>query len=180
MTAKGHMALASASALAIVDYHLNTANESVSMADLIIFYLSVIFGSLAPDIDESESYIGRRLYAISIVMSSIFKHRTFTHYLFVPVALFVATYFVQDYYVKLFLYGFSLGIFMHDLGDMLTKGGINGFFFPFFPNTKIAILPRQLRFYTNSIAEHILIVFLLLLNVAISLLIAKSFALEIF
>ncbi|WP_152182879.1 metal-dependent hydrolase [Sulfurimonas indica] len=180
MTAKGHMALASVSALVIIEYCLDIACNDIETIDLIAFYFSVIFGSLAPDIDESESYIGRRLYAISLVMSSVFKHRTFTHYLFVPIALFVATYFVQDYFTKLFLYGFSLGILMHDLGDMLTKGGINGFFFPFFPNTKIAILPKQLRFYTNSIAEHIFIVFLLLLNVAISLLIAKSYALEIF
>jgi len=180
MIAKGHITLASIPALLVIDYYFTNSNvgfhikDTTTLSYVLVFYFSTIFGSLIPDIDESESYLGRRLYAISIVISSIFKHRTFTHYLFLPVAIFAISFFVADLYVKIFVYGLSLGVLMHDIGDMLTKGGINGFFFPFFPNTKIAVLPRQLRFYTNSITEYIVIMFLILINSLILFMIAKQ------
>jgi len=180
MIAKGHMALASIPALLIIDNYFIDSDfgfyleDKESLLYILIFYFSTIFGSILPDIDESESYIGKRFYAFSIVISSILKHRTFTHYLLLPVIIFFMSFFIVNPYMKIFIYGLSLGIVMHDIGDMLTKGGINGFFFPFFPNTKIAILPKQLRFYTNSITEYIVIVFLVLINFLILFTIAKE------
>lgn len=56
---------------------------------------------------------------------------------------------------KIIIYGFAFGILMHDAGDMLTKGGIKGFLFPFFPNTTVALLPKFMRFYTGSLQEMI-------------------------
>lgn len=173
MTAKGHMTLASASTIALMDTALYFhGGEIFQMIDkryfieyVSIFYFFVIFGSLLPDIDESKSYIGRRLSGIAIIMSSIFKHRTFTHYLILPVSIFISSFFVESIEAKIAIYGLAFGVLMHDAGDMLTKGGINGFFFPFFPTTKIALLPRIFRFYTNSVTEYLVILVLIIANI---------------
>lgn len=163
MTAKGHVTLASVGALLTVKYVFLTHHYPTDDYELlVIFYASVIFGSLFPDIDESGSYIGRKFLAISIVTSSFMKHRTFTHYLIFPALVFYSSFFVDVLWQQYLIYGLALGILLHDAGDMLTKGGINGFFFPFFPKTKIALLPRVLRFYTGSVTEYIFIFFLML------------------
>jgi membrane-bound metal-dependent hydrolase YbcI (DUF457 family) len=61
-------------------------------------------------------------------------------------------------------YGFSLGYFFHLIGDMMTKGGINNFFFPF-SSLNVVVLPRKYRFYTGSIQEVFLFLFLLVVIV---------------
>lgn len=154
MTAKGHLALATTSTLSFF-----YVNEKV-MANLPyfeFFMLAVLIGTLFPDIDESESYIGNKLKVVSIVMSSLFKHRTFTHYLIFPLFLILMVFYIDNEFNKVTLLGFAIGILLHDVGDMLTKGGIKGFFWPFFPNTRIALLPYFLRFKTFSIEEYVLV-----------------------
>lgn len=155
MTAKGHMALASAVTLS----YLYVDSGLISTLPYFeYFLLAILFGSLFPDIDEPESYIGNKLKVISIVMSSIFKHRTFTHYLIFPLCLmFVALFYIDNDFNKITMLGFALGILFHDAGDMLTKGGIKGFLWPILPNTRIALLPYFLRFKTFSIEEYVLV-----------------------
>jgi len=148
MTAKGHMLLASAAAISLDTF--------LPVDNFMQFYPLVIFGSVLPDIDESESYIGRKFRTLSEIVSFVLPHRTLTHYLFLPIIIAIIAYYLNSIY----LFGLAFGIFMHDIGDMLTKGGIKGFFFPFFINKKIALLPYPLRFYTNSLTEHILILIL--------------------
>jgi len=165
MTAKGHVTLASLVTLLIIDnappYFVNEVDISLKA----MFYFSALIGSLFPDIDESKSYIGRRLGVISLLVSSIFKHRTFTHYLIFPIILyFVLVGFCENDLALVSLYGFVVGILLHDIGDMLTKGGIKGFFFPFFANTQIWLLPKVLRFYTASTNEYIIVSILFVLN----------------
>ncbi|HIP35573.1 MAG TPA: hypothetical protein EYG85_01830 [Crocinitomix sp.] len=155
MTAKGHMTLASAVTLS----YLYVDDGLIStLPHFEFFLLAILLGSLFPDIDEPESYIGKKLKVISIVMSSFFKHRTFTHYLIFPLSLILVAFFcVDNIFNKVTILGFALGILLHDAGDMLTKGGIKGFLWPIFPNTRIALLPYFLRFKTFSIEEYILI-----------------------
>jgi inner membrane protein len=59
--------------------------------------------------------------------------------------------------MKIILMGLAIGIFSHDIGDMLTKGGIRGFFFPFFRNKTIGLLPKVFRFYTGTLTEYLVI-----------------------
>lgn len=54
---------------------------------------------------------------------------------------------------------------MHDIGDLLTKGGIKGFFYPFLKDKTIRLLPKEFAFYTNSITEHIIVFILFLVDV---------------
>lgn len=152
MTAKGHMLLASAAVFGV--------QEILHIDDFKIFYVGTLIGSVLPDIDESESWIGKKLGTISEITSLILPHRTLTHYLIVPLLIAALAFWQQS----TFLYGLAFGILLHDIGDMLTKGGIKGFFFPFMIEKKIALLPYSLRFYTNSIQEHFLMMFLLMVN----------------
>ena len=157
MTAKGHLALALLPAIPIAA-HLNLQEQ-------MIFLGAVGFGVLLPDIDEPNSYIGRRFKFISIPLKIFgIKHRTFTHYLIFPLIVFLISLFLSRIY-QLIGFGLTLGILMHDIGDMLTKGGIKGFFYPFLREKTIRILPKNLAFYTNSITEYILIFILYLINI---------------
>lgn len=158
MTVKGHVVLsvpiAMVSMIALEKFYFKANIDQLSF---LLYYAFVIFGSILPDIDEPESYIGRRLPVFSNLLSIFVKHRGITHFLCVPLFVFVIAHFTEDSYMKISLIGLSIGIFAHTLGDMLTKGGIPGFFFPFFPTKRAVLLPRFLRFYTNSIAEHLVV-----------------------
>jgi inner membrane protein len=162
MTAKGHMLLASTlsfGGLCIVKKYFPAYLPSSYMS-LLVSYSGVIIGSVLPDIDEENSYIGNRFKLFSIVISSLIKHRGITHYLITPVVMFLCTYYLLDNsnpFVKLFLFSLCIGVLMHDLGDMLSNGGIRGFLFPLFPNTRIALLPSFLRFDTFSLTEYVFI-----------------------
>ena len=156
MTAKGHLALALLPAIPIAAY-LNPQEQ-------VVFLGAVGFGSLLPDIDEPNSYIGRRFNFLSLFLKILgIKHRTFTHYLIFPVIVFLISIFLSGIYKTTGL-GIAFGILMHDIGDMLTKGGIKGFFYPFLKEKTIRILPKNIAFYTNSVTEYMLIFILYLVD----------------
>ena len=159
MTAKGHITLASLSLITIGTY------TNIPLDTFTTFYSGGIIGSLLPDIDEKQSYIGKKLKTLSFIMSSIFKHRTFTHYLIFPILIFLYGFYFLEDTLKIFVIGLAVGVLLHDIGDMLTKGGIVGFFWPILAKTRIALLPRRLRFYTGSLQEYILITSLFVGNI---------------
>ena len=135
--------------------------------DFMLFLSSVVFGSLLPDLDEEGSYIGRKIPIASFLLK-IFgvKHRGITHrliFVFILGAIFYSIYYVYQYVILVpILYGLLLGYLFHLFGDMLTKGGIENFYFPI-SSKKGVLLPRWLRFYTGSIEE--LMVFSLLIAI---------------
>ena len=156
MTAKGHLALALLPAIPIAA-NLNSQEQ-------MIFLGAVGFGALLPDIDEPNSYIGRRFEFISIPLKILgIKHRTFTHYLIFPLMVFLISLFLSGIY-QLAGFGLALGILMHDIGDMLTKGGIKGFFYPFLKEKTIRLLPKEFAFYTNSVTEYVIVAILYLVD----------------
>ena len=158
MTAKGHLAL---SLLAAIP----TSSLLEDYNSRFIFLIAVVFGSLLPDIDEPNSYIGRRFSFIAFPLKILgIKHRTLTHYLIFPLFIFLISFFLEGVY-KLIAVGIAFGVLMHDIGDLLTKGGIKGFFYPFLKNKTIRLLPKELAFYTNSIIEHIIVSLLFLVDV---------------
>jgi inner membrane protein len=164
MTFKGHTLLAA------LPVNLYICFNPIDKFSAIIILVGVLIGSILPDIDEPHSYIGKRLAFLSYPLKLFgLKHRTFTHYLIFPLLVSLIALLIQDTVIKLFLFSLSFGILMHDIGDLITKGGITGFFFPLFPNKKIALLPYGLRFYTNSITEYLIIFILFLSNVGIIL-----------
>lgn len=156
MTAKGHTALAVP--ITVGGYYL--INEHIIQMDYVMFswfFAFSIFGSVLPDIDEPNSYVGRKFPIFSHILAKFIKHRGVTHLLIIPIGVFLIGIFVTDELIKISLFGLSVGILAHDIGDMLTKGGIRGFFFPFFPSTTIGLMPKILRFRTGSAVEYIFV-----------------------
>lgn len=160
MTAKGHVLLASAigiSGLLGIKHILPGLLPPPSSIPFV--FAGIIFGSLLPDIDEERSYIGNKFKIVSVVIGAIVKHRTFTHYLILPALLVCIAFFTLKPYSleQLLVYSISVGMILHDIGDMLTETGIRGFFYPLFPNTRITVLPRFMRFTTFSVTEYLFI-----------------------
>lgn len=152
MTAKGHILLASTLAYMPFVYIL----ENHSFKEALVFFVMAIVGSLLPDIDEPRSYIGgKSIYLAEFLHLLGLKHRTITHWLITPLLIASCGYFVEHEFVSLVIFSIAFGILAHDIGDLLTNGGIGGFLFPFFPNTKIVLLPKVLRFETFSFVEMI-------------------------
>lgn len=101
------------------------------------FIFGSYIGSIIPDIDHPNSFIGKRLKIISHITNKTFGHRGFIHS---PLSLLIYTLSVMLLSVKFdgfaqilyyqFAMGSSLGFFSHLLLDSLTVGGIP-LFFPF-------------------------------------------------
>ena len=129
------------------------------------FYLTlllplILLGSLLPDIDEPRSFIGRKFPLISRIFSISFSHRGFTHFLIFPsIFVVVGAIFAHPLITPIF-FALAYGIFLHQIGDMLTISGIPHYFFPI-SRKKAVLLPQILRFRTGSIAEKIILIFVL-------------------
>ncbi len=152
MTAKGHVVLAATPVCALYG------------SSLVEHWLGIFFfflGALLPDIDEKGSYIGRKLYFISGIFRDLgISHRGFTHFAIIPIAMMLFGY-VLDLGLLIWL---GAGVLMHDIGDLLTKGGIKDFWYPLFPGKTFGLLPRKYRFYTFSLTEKLVILLFFTLN----------------
>ena len=153
MTVKGHLALASIPISALPGYFI------------LEHWLGVCFlllGSILPDIDEKGSYIGRKLYFLSGIFGDLgISHRGFTHFAIIPLTIILIGYIVN---IDLLIW-LGIGIFIHDVGDLLTKGGIKNFLYPFFEGTTFGLLPKKYRFYTFSFVEKLVILLFLVIDV---------------
>ncbi|WP_157811986.1 metal-dependent hydrolase [Alteribacter populi] len=110
------------------DTHLATtiaagATVSFFQSDVLFSYLYVIglaIGSLLPDIDEPNSFLGRRVRVLSKPIKRIFGHRGVTHS--------VLTWLLLVYFLyptdSLFITGFLIGYSIHLLGDLFSKRSI--------------------------------------------------------
>lgn len=161
MTAKGHVLLATSLAYVPFVYVAHTYSFVEAVFSLIV----VVFGSLLPDVDEPHSYIGNKSMYISNFLKILgLKHRTLTHWLITPLIIFSFGFAFDTAIFSLGFFALGFGILAHDIGDMLTKGGIVGFLFPFYPEARIALLPDSLRFATFSLVELLFNLGLLILN----------------
>ncbi len=91
------------------------------------FVLAVLFGSLFVDIDETQSYIGRRTWPLSWMIKQGFGHRGLFHSLLIATIIAFAWYYFLDITIAL---GFLLGYAGHLFADGMTKGGVR-IFYPF-------------------------------------------------
>lgn len=89
------------------------------------FLGAVVFGSLFVDIDENESYIGRRTWPVSNVVELFFGHRGMIHSIWAGGLIFSVLYFFGYLSISL---GFLLGYISHLAADMLTVEGVRLFY----------------------------------------------------
>ena len=150
MLAKSHMALGLIGGFGVASLTSNQANA-------IVLLPLVVFGSLLPDIDEPRSFIGRKFPIISHIVSLSFTHRGFTHFFIFPFLIILLGLVLLPYYktYAFVCFAISFGIFLHQIGDMLTISGIPYYFFPF-SKAKAVLLPSALRFKTGSATEKMI------------------------
>lgn len=158
MTHKTHVSFSTNALLIPMTCYVYLTNNSIDIIQFNTVASGVVLGSLLPDIDEPQSRIGKRTMGISNIIKAIFGHRGATHYLIAPsIILLLAIFVYQSNQVYgLFALGVSYGYLFHLFGDMMTIGGIRRFFYPFGKKKPYWILPKKLRFYTNSFKEHVL------------------------
>jgi inner membrane protein len=120
----------------------------------VILFILVIFGTLLPDIDVSESIMGRKIWPLSLFL----EHRGFFHSLF-AVGGFAFLFYIFNLFVFnvniIYSIVFCVGYISHLFLDALTYKGIR----PFYP------IPFSIKGFlsTNSFMEKILFVLFILL-----------------
>lgn len=149
MMKKTHVLTSLTAGLALV--HFTAIDPTMGL------FLGVAAGSVLPDIDEPQSYIGRKTsvevfnkrVGLSSVIKKIFGHRGFTHSLLATALVFIpyvvmlgymagneANGLIENFVVQV-LMGLGFGYLFHILGDLFSKSGVP-LFMPF-TKKKIAI-----------------------------------------
>ncbi len=121
-----------------------------------VFVAIVLVGSILPDIDESDSKIGKRLVLFSKPADIVFGHRGFFHSLFPPLMLYIAFSHIMG--LNVLGIGLALGYLSHLAIDSLNIFGI----VPLRPlyNRKVSGFIR-----TNSLTEYLLFLLIAFLDV---------------
>jgi inner membrane protein len=91
----------------------------------ILFFATVLFFSLLPDIDTPESFFGRITKPFSILINKIAGHRTIFHSVWVPILLS----FVLFGFSPLIAFAAFVGYSSHLLLDIFSDRGL----LPFYP-----------------------------------------------
>lgn len=112
MLYKNHLLVSTAVAMPVMNQ-----TGALTVSNMLALWL----GAVLPDIDEPESYIGRRTRGISDLINLIFGHRGITHTLL----------FIGIMGILVFLFGFKeigfwlvVGAFLHILEDSFSKSGV--------------------------------------------------------
>ncbi|MDD2639629.1 MAG: metal-dependent hydrolase [Arcobacteraceae bacterium] len=154
MTIKGHILL-STNLFLTTSLWLSIHND-YPVAQVLFFYLFFLMGVVFVDIDEPNSWIGKRLFFLSYPFKLInitakillwvvgiekkewhrfFEHRGLTHMLLFVFILYLVSYYLFRVNMTMTSYivaSFGFGVLTHQLGDVLTNTGIKNYFFPFF------------------------------------------------
>lgn len=137
----------------------------------LIYFVLVLIGSIFPDIDRTNSYLGRRIKLLSIPISIIFGHRKFFHSLFFVILVYAAGRVVIEWqeWELFYLIGFIVGVISHLIGDYLTRRGIP----LFYPFTK-KYYRFVVTFKTGSVIEHSITGLLIIINVILIIVFIKN------
>lgn len=81
-------------------------------------------GSLAPDIDDNRSWIGRRLFFFAIPLRFLLGHRGLTHSLIAAALATVGLYWAMQHQEFSWAIAFLTGYLVHLAGDWNTNGGV--------------------------------------------------------
>lgn len=133
-------------------------------ADPQLYLLSAsAVGALIPDIDEPQSYAGRKIKGVSKLIKSVFGHRGITHSFLGMGIISLLIYFLLDHYnlsLKI-LTMFNLGYLSHLLTDLITKAGVP-LLYPYKKKIKIPLIrtggKREFVFRTMVYAGLVFIV----------------------
>lgn len=106
----------------------------------------LLIGSVLPDIDETRSWLGRRIPVLSTLVKMLFGHRGLTHSGLVLLLMGVGMMSVQsEFFQALFI-----GVILHIAADFFSAGGIP-LLYPFSRKRSQIALYR-----TGSWSEHLI------------------------
>jgi len=141
---------------------IQMTNKSVMSTGM--FLTTAFVGSLLPDIDHRNSYIGKRVKTASKVINKFAGHRKLFHApLFYLFLYSIALGMVTNNLLRIGLNGLSLGILSHLVLDSFTIGGLPWFY----PLSKKKFSLGKIK--TNSKLEDILCGILICINIVVVL-----------
>lgn len=145
MLAKSHVLSAVAVSLPLTIW--------IPQEELIFYLIAVVIGSLFPDLDEEGSFLSRRVYIVSYLISMFSEHRGWTHTMMAIVLYSLAgtVAIFYNFITVWMLIGFIIGVLMHLMGDMCTKSGLK-IAYPL-SNKRFHILPKSMLLYTGKNVE---------------------------
>lgn len=114
--------------------------------------LGAYFAGPAADVDQPQSYVGQRVWPLSIALSGLgIRHRTLTHSLLFLAGLWVALQFVPI--PNVIRWALWIGYASHPFIDLFNEEGVE-LLWPF--RVRIHLLPRFLSIPVESFAETLL------------------------
>ncbi|MFD2639949.1 metal-dependent hydrolase [Piscibacillus salipiscarius] len=114
------------------------------------YVFGTILGSVLPDLDKKDSFIGRRSLGVSYIIQMLFGHRGFTHSVFCWILVTI----LCLYHPSHFTYGLSVGYAGHILGDFFSNRGVP----IFYPVIKKPFTPSSLLTYkTGGLSEKLIL-----------------------
>ncbi len=148
----------------LMGLYVNLQLTNKSLISTGIFLGTALVGSLLPDIDHKNSYIGRKVKTVSKAINKFAGHRKLFHApLFYLLLYSIALGMVTKNLLQVGLNGLFLGILSHLVLDSFTIGGLPWFY----PLSKNKFSLSNLK--TNSKLEDILCGILICINVIIVL-----------
>jgi inner membrane protein len=143
MRVKSHVLLSFMPLVVAIKKHIISLDNTEM---IISASIGTFIGVILPDIDEPNSYIGKKMIFISKLLKLFkLKHRTFTHSPFLPL---LVSLFVIIHPIFLFI---AFGIFMHIIEDFLTTAGVPLFYLLYKKRLSLKL------FKTGSLFEFIFV-----------------------
>lgn len=144
MTHKSHIAFALA-----ITIPLTVVFRDIGLIEtkgiFVLFFLTIIISTLAPDIDHEKSILSQIFPFISKIIRKYTDHRGFTHK---PISIFVSTILVLIIFHKMPIIALAwfIGYSLHIIADGMTVSGIQ----KFFKQNTFYTIPKKMRFKTGS------------------------------
>lgn len=136
---KGHLRGGMITAFILIIFLTPTLSISRTPLNIILLSISILLGSLLPDIDHPHSLLGRYVPFISKPLYRNFGHRSLTHSLFF---VFVLVLIISLFGFEIFGFGLGIGILSHILLDLFWPGSSGvAFLYPFYKR-RIDLIPN--------------------------------------
>jgi inner membrane protein len=140
---------------------------SIFVTDLkqtIIYFMVIVFASVAPDLDTTKSAISRLLFPFKPLIYLVEKkygHRTITHsfyfWMFVSVLFLIVT---NNLYLSML---FSVAYLSHIFADIITESGVKAFY-PF-NKKKLSFFRFALNGFAENTIKYVLFLFFIFINI---------------
>jgi len=126
--------------------------DSLNIKNQIPFIIILLFFSIFPDIDQSNSKISKKLKPFSYLTTTL-GHRNIFHTIYFPLAISLTLFILN---LKLLSIAVLIGYLLHLLLDLTTKKGIT----PFYPLSR-----KRFKGFikVNSLTENIIFLIFIIL-----------------